>query len=267
MDAVWLNRRRPEFRNRATHRVVVDIRHDQFRPGIVQMSRQGMARRTQPLRWEPSEEMAKDFRFKVYGLAPKSAADFAFLLHGFHFLAKDGTMAIILPHGVLFRGGAEKKIRTKLLKDGNIDTVIGLPAKLFYSTGIPVCILVLKKCKRTDDVLFINAAEHYQPGKRQNTLLQEHINKIVETYQHRKEEDRYSRVVSLDEIEKEHDFNLNISRYVSTAEPEEEVDLVSVHKHLSDLQTQISSAAATHNRYLKELGITPLPLGFEKATD
>ncbi|WCR12719.1 N-6 DNA methylase [Paracoccus seriniphilus] len=118
-----------------------------------------------------------------------------------------------------------------------------------------------------DDVLFINAAEHYQPGKRQNTLLQEHINKIVETYQHRKEEDRYSQVVSLDEIEKEHDFNLNISRYVSTAEPEEEVDLVSVHKHLSDLQTQISSAAATHNRYLKELGITPLPLGFEKATD
>ncbi len=95
-------------------------------------------------KWNPSEEMAKDFRFKDYGLAPRSAADFAFLLHGFHFLAKDGAMAIILPHGVLFRGGAEKKIRTKLLKDGNIDTVIGLPPKLFYSTGIPVCILVLK---------------------------------------------------------------------------------------------------------------------------
>lgn len=219
------------------------------------------------LYWEPTEEMAKDFRFMDYGLAPKSAADFAFLLHGFHFLAKDGTMAIILPHGVLFRGGVEKKIRTKLLKDGNIDTVIGLPAKLFYSTGIPVCILVLKKCKRTDDVLFINAAEHYQPGKRQNTLLPEHIAKIVETYQHRREEDRYSRVVTLDEIEKEHDFNLNISRYVSTAEPEEEVDLASVHKRLSDLQAQISSAAETHNRYLRELGIPPLPLGFENASD
>jgi type I restriction enzyme M protein len=219
------------------------------------------------LRWEPTEEKAKDFRFKDYGLAPKSAADFAFLLHGLHFLAKDGTMAIILPHGVLFRGGAEKKIRTKLLKDGNIDTIIGLPAKLFYSTGIPVCILVLKKCKRTDDVLFINAAEHYHQGKRQNTLLPEHIEKIVQTYQHREEEDRYSRVVSLDEIEKEHDFNLNISRYVSTAEPEEEVDLASVHKRLSDLQAQISSAAEKHNRYLQELGITSLPHGFEKTSD
>lgn len=210
-------------------------------------------------RWTPTEEMAKDFRFKDYGLAPKSAADFAFLLHGFHFLAKDGTMAIILPHGVLFRGGAEKKIRTKLLKDGNIDTVIGLPAKLFYSTGIPVCILVLKKCKRTDDVLFINAAEHYQPGKRQNALLPEHIDKIVETYKHRKEEDRYSRVVSLQEIEEEHDFNLNISRYVSTAEPEEEVDLAAVHQRLDDLRKQVRSAARRHNGYLEELGVPTLP--------
>jgi len=99
-------------------------------------------------RWEPTEAMGQDFRFKSYGLAPKSAADFAFLLHGFHFLSKEGTMAIILPHGVLFRGGTEERIRTKLLKDGNIDTVIGLPANLFFSTGIPVCILVLKKCKK-----------------------------------------------------------------------------------------------------------------------
>src|SRR5690606_17658124 len=155
------------------------------------------------------------------------------------------------PHGVLFRGGAEKAIRTKLLKDGNIDTVIGLPAKLFYSTGIPVCILVLKKCKRTDDVLFINAAEHYQPGKRQNTLLPTHIKKIVETYKRRKEEERYSRVVSLQEIEEEHDFNLNISRYVSTAEPEEEVDLFAVHQRLEDLGKQVQSAAQRHNGYLE----------------
>ena len=218
-------------------------------------------------RWNPSEEMAKDFRFKDYGLAPKSAADFAFLLHGFHFLAKDGTMAIILPHGVLFRGGAEKAIRTKLLKDGNIDTVIGLPAKLFYSTGIPVCILVLKKCKRTDDVLFINAAEHYQPGKRQNALLPEHIDKIVETYKHRKEEDRYSRVVSLQEIEEEHDFNLNISRYVSTAKPEEEVDLAAVHQRLGDLRKQVRSAAARHNGFLEELGVPTLPYEFDKGAD
>ncbi|UWQ36587.1 type I restriction-modification system subunit M [Leisingera aquaemixtae] len=218
-------------------------------------------------RWTPTEEMTKDFRFKDYGLAPKSAADFAFLLHGFHFLSKDGTMAIILPHGVLFRGGAEKKIRTKLLKDGNIDTVIGLPSKLFYSTGIPVCILVLKKCKRTDDVLFINAAEHYQPGKRQNMLLPEHIDKIVETYKHRKEEDRYSRVVSLQQIEEEHDFNLNISRYVSTAEPEEEINLAAVHRRLDDLREQVRSAAHQHNGYLKELGVPTLPYELENGSD
>jgi type I restriction enzyme M protein len=218
-------------------------------------------------RWNPTEEMEKNFRFRDYGLAPKSAADFAFLLHGFHFLAKDGTMAIILPHGVLFRGGAEKSIRTKLLKDGNIDTVIGLPAKLFYSTGIPVCILVLKKCKRTDDVLFINTAEHYQPGKRQNTLLPEHIGKIVETYKYRNEEDRYSRVVSLEEIERKHDFNLNISRYVSTAGAEQEVDLAVVHGQLGALQEKIQSAAKTHNGYLEELGLPPLPLGLDARSD
>ncbi len=122
------------------------------------------------LRWEPNDTLAEDFRFKSYGLAPKSAADFAFLLHGLHFLSKEGTMAIIVPHGVLFRGGAEQRIRTKLLNDNNIDSVIGLPANLFYSTGIPVCILVLKKCKKEDDVLFINASEHFNKGKRQNSL-------------------------------------------------------------------------------------------------
>jgi type I restriction enzyme M protein len=144
------------------------------------------------LRWEPTDTLAEDFRFKSYGLAPKSAADFAFLLHGFHFLGKEGTMAIILPHGVLFRGGAEERIRTKLLKDNHIDTVIGLPSNLFYSTGIPVSILVLKKCKKHDDVLFINASEHYEKGKRQNTLRDSDdidqpndIRKIVETYRFR----------------------------------------------------------------------------------
>jgi type I restriction enzyme M protein len=161
------------------------------------------------LRWEPTEAMGDDVRFKNYGLAPKSAADFAFLLHGFHFLKDEGVMAIILPHGVLFRGGAEERIRTKLLKDGHIDTVIGLPANLFYSTGIPVCILVLKKCKKPDDVLFINAAEHFVKGKRQNQLgdgkneTPDHIGKIVSTYQFRTEEDRYSKRVSLERIAEE----------------------------------------------------------------
>ena len=126
-------------------------------------------------------------------------------------------MAIVLPHGVLFRGGAEAKIRRKLLGDGHIDTVIGLPANLFYSTGIPVCILILKKCKKPDDVLFINASEHFDKGKRQNSLSDEHIEKIVETYQQRPESiARYARRVRMDEIQT-NDFNLNISRYVSTA--------------------------------------------------
>ncbi|MFV0476359.1 MAG: N-6 DNA methylase, partial [Parahaliea sp.] len=206
---------------------------------------------------QPNEALGEDFRFKSYGLAPKSAADFAFLLHGFHFLGDEGTMAIILPHGVLFRGGVESRIRTKLLKDGHIDTVIGLPANLFFSTGIPVCILVLKKCKKPDDVLFINAAEHFEKGKRQNTLRPQDIDKIVATYQHRKTEERYARCVSMEEIEK-NDFNLNISRYVSTAEPEPDIDLADVHSRLVDIDKRIGEAAKIHNCYLKQLELPPV---------
>ena len=209
-------------------------------------------------RWEPTDALGEDVRFKNYGLAPKSAADFAFLLHGFHFLKQDGVMAIILPHGVLFRGGAEAKIRTKLLKDGHIDTVIGLPPNLFYSTGIPVCILVLKKCKKPDDVLFINAAEHFEKGKRQNQLSEKHINKIVDTYQFRREEERYSLRVSMDRIEKE-DYNLNISRYVSTAVADKEIDLAEVHKDLVLIEEDIRKAKEKHNAFLKELGLPLLP--------
>ncbi len=206
------------------------------------------------LRWEPTEAMGTDFRFKDYGLAPKSAADYAFLLHGFHFLAKEGTMAIILPHGVLFRGGAEERIRTKLLKDGNIDTVIGLPANLFYSTGIPVCILILKKCKKPDDVLFINASEQYQKGKRQNVLLEEHLEKIIATYTHRTTEDKYSRAVPMSEIEA-NEYNLNISRYVNTTTAEAEINLLEVHTKIKTLEAQAKSATDEHNKFLAELGL------------
>ena len=209
-------------------------------------------------RWEINDAMADDVRFKSYGLAPKSAADFAFLLHGFNYLKQEGTMAIILPHGVLFRGGAEEKIRKKLLKDGNIDTVIGLPGNLFYSTGIPVCILVLKKCKNTDDVLFINSSEHFEKGKRQNQLSPEHIKKIVETYQFRKEEERYSRRVSMSEIVS-HEYNLNISRYISTAKAEEEIDLLEVNKELVSIEEKITLATKKHNEFLQELGLPILP--------
>jgi type I restriction enzyme M protein len=209
-------------------------------------------------RWEPGEAMAQDMRFKNHGVAPKSAADFAFLLHGLHYLKDDGVMAIILPHGVLFRGGKEADIRTKLLTDGHIDTVIGLPANLFYSTGIPVCILVLKKCKKPDDVLFINAAEHFTKGKRQNQLSDKDIERIVSTYRDRAEQERYSRRVPMREII-DNGYNLNISRYVSTAESEEEIDLKAVHAELVDIDKAVAEAKQRHNAFLKELGLPALP--------
>jgi type I restriction enzyme M protein len=211
-------------------------------------------------RWDPTDAMGDDVRFKNYGLAPKSAADFAFLLHGFHFLKEQGVMAIILPHGVLFRGGAEERIRTKLLKDGHIDTVIGLPANLFYSTGIPVCILVLKKCKKPDDVLFINASgpEHFVKGKRQNQLTEAHIAKIIDTYQFRKEEARYSKRISMERIAEEA-YNLNISRYISTAVSESEIDLAVTHGELLESEKAVQSATKKHNEFLKELGLPLLP--------
>jgi len=215
------------------------------------------------LKWDASEAMAEDFRFRGYGLAPKSAADFAFLLHGFHYLSRQGTMAIILPHGVLFRGGAEERIRKKLVKDNNIDAIIGLPSNLFYSTGIPVCIIVLKKCKKQDDVLIINASEHYGKGKRQNFLrdIKNHgvddVQKIVDTFRDRLEEDRYSRRVSLEEIAK-NDYNLNITRYVSTSEAEKQIDLKEVNKKLNGpngINSRIRAATNLHNSFLRELGL------------
>ncbi len=167
-------------------------------------------------------------------------------------------MAIILPHGVLFRGGKEADIRTKLLTDGHVDTVIGLPANLFYSTGIPVCIVVLKKCKKPDDVLFINAADHFVKGKRQNQLTEEHIARIVSTYRNRGEHERYSRRVAMKEIV-ENDYNLNISRYISTAEAEKDIDLRAVHADLEAIALTIDEAKKRHNAFLAELGLAPLP--------
>lgn len=206
------------------------------------------------LKWDPDDETSNDPRFSNYGVAPKSAADFAFLLHGFHYLSGSGTMAIILPHGVLFRGGAEAKIREKLLHDDNIDCIIGLPSNLFYSTGIPVCIIVLKKCRKSSDVLFINAAEQYGKGKKQNVLEDKHINKIVETYRYRTEEERFSRRVSLKEI-KENDYNLNITRYVSLAQEEVQIDLKANHDTLKEIEDKIKDSKEKLNMFLKELGL------------
>lgn len=208
-------------------------------------------------KWDRADEL-EDFRFSNYGLAPRSAADFAFLLHGLHYLKDDGTMAIIMPHGVLFRGGAEGKIRQKLLTDRNIDAVIGLPANLFYSTGIPVCIIVLKKCCPSDDILFINASgiEHFEKMKRQNRLRKKDIDLIIATYRHRKEEPRYSRRVSLNEIQS-NDYNLNIARYVDMSVAEEMIDLETTAQQLNELAHKIEVAQFDFNQYLVELELTP----------
>lgn len=208
------------------------------------------------LRWDPKEETAKDFRFNGFGLAPKSAADFAFLLHGLNYLNENGTMAIILPHGVLFRGGKEEVIRKELIKKDYIDAIIGLPANLFYSTGIPVCIIVLKKCRKNDKILFINASseEHYEKGKRQNYLRPDDVTDIVDAYKSRQTISRYSREVSLSEI-KENGYNLNITRYVNLSKDEEKIDLAEVHKRLEEIEKDIIKARDEHNAFLAELGL------------
>ncbi len=208
--------------------------------------------------WNPNASMREDMRFKNYGLAPKSFADYSFLLHGYHYLKEDGVMAIILPHGTLFRKGPEAKIRRKLVDDGSIDTIIGLPEKLFYSTGIPVCVLVLKKCRTANDILFINAAEHYEKGKRQNHLSKSHIGKIITTYRDRPPSvERFARSVMMDEIIA-NDYNLNIARYVSLTEPEAEIDLADTHKQLMETERQIHESTKKHDTFLQELGLPQL---------
>ena len=211
------------------------------------------------LRWDPKEETAKDFRFNGFGVAPKSAADFAFLLHGLHFLCDGGTMAIILPHGVLFRGGKEETIRKELIHKDSIDAIIGLPANLFYSTGIPVCIIVLKKCRKNDKILFINASseEHYEKGKRQNYLREEDVDDIIKAYKSRATISRYAREVSLKEI-KENGYNLNITRYVNLSKDEEIIDLKKVSEQLDEIEKEIIKARDLHNTFLEELGLPKL---------
>ncbi len=209
------------------------------------------------LNWDHASGVKDDFRFAGYGIAPRSTADFAFLLHGFHFLRNSGTMAIILPHGVLFRGGEEGNIRKKLIDDGNIDAIIGLPSNLFYSTGIPVCIIVLKKCKKEDDILFINADKYFRKDKNRNKLDESHIKKIVDTYRERKEESNYSKRVSKEIIAK-NEYNLNISRYVSTAVEDKIVNLDKVKEDLDKIESAIIETKVKVNSFLKELDLPEL---------
>jgi type I restriction enzyme M protein len=205
--------------------------------------------------WDSDTKFLEDERFSAYGrLAPASKADYAFVQHMIHHLDDNGTMAVVLPHGVLFRGAAEEVIRTYLIKDKNyLDAVIGLPANIFFGTSIPTTILVFKKCKTDTNVLFIDASNDYKKEKNQNVLHPEHIEKILDTYQERLAIDKYSHVASLDEI-KSNDFNLNIPRYVDTFEEEEQVDLVEVRSKLVDVDQEIENITTEINEYLKELG-------------
>jgi type I restriction enzyme M protein len=208
--------------------------------------------------WSANPLHMNDDRFSQYGkLAPKSKADFAFVQHMIHHLDDNGTMAIVLPHGVLFRGAAEGHIRKYLIEDRNyLDAVVGLPANIFYGTSIPTCILVFKKCREdSDNVLFIDASNHFEKAKNQNYLRSEDIDKIITTFRDRKVEDKYSHLATIDEI-KENDYNLNIPRYVDTFEEEEPVDLDEVSKELKQLEKSMKTTDDTIANFCRELNIS-----------
>lgn len=207
-------------------------------------------------KWSADKGFLNDPRFSDYGvLAPKSKADYAFLLHGLYHLKSTGTMGIVLPHGVLFRGAAEGKIRQKLLEKGYIYAVIGLPAGIFYSTGIPTIIMVLKKDRPGRDVLFIDGSKEFVKGKPQNTLTDANIERLYNAYKDRKDEEKFCHVATFEEIQ-ENDFNLNIPRYVDTFEPEPEVDLGELNKEMAETNEQIKANEKELLAMLKELTTT-----------
>lgn len=210
------------------------------------------------VKWDSPASLLDDERFSVYGkLAPKSAADFAFVQTMIHHMADDGRIAVLLPHGVLFRGGAEETIRKYIIENLNyLDAVIGLPAGMFQGTGIPVCLLVLKKERNgnSDNICFIDASKHFTSGKAMNYITDEDIDRIINAYQERKDIDKFCHVAKMAEI-KENDYNLNIPRYVDTFEPEPEVDINQVIKDIHKVDKEITSATEEVNKYLKELGL------------
>lgn len=206
-------------------------------------------------KWDNNETKLKDPRFSEYGkLAPASKADFAFILHSIYHLNNTGTMAIVLPHGVLFRGAAEGKIREALIGKNYLDTVIGLPSNLFYGTSIPTTILVFKKNRDNRDVLFVDASNEFEKGKNQNNLSDENIDKIVDTYKLRQNIDKYAHIASIEEI-KENDYNLNIPRYVDTFEEEEPIDFDEINRLLEQDNAEIEKLEKKINEQLKILGV------------
>lgn len=207
--------------------------------------------------WSADPRFLEDERFSAYGkLAPKSKADFAFIQHMIYQLSDNGTMAVVLPHGVLFRGASEGTIREYIIKEKNyLDAVIGLPANIFFGTSIPTCILVFKKCRENEEnILFIDASKDFEPGKNQNRLRDEDVDKIIKTYKDREEIEKYSHIAPLSEII-ENDYNLNIPRYVDTFEEEEEIDIKAVQRDLKEIDKQIAEVDRELNVYLKELGL------------
>lgn len=208
-------------------------------------------------KWSANQLFMSDDRFSQYGkLAPKSKADFAFVQHMVYHLAENGQMAVVLPHGALFRGSAEGHIREYLIKEKNyLDAVIGLPANIFYGTSIPTCIMVYKKCRENpDDILFIDASEHYDKVKTQNVLTQANIDKIITTYRERKTEDKYSYVAPLSEVA-ENEYNLNIPRYVDAFEEEEPVDIEALATEIQDLDADLQETDELIASFCKELNI------------
>ena len=207
-------------------------------------------------KWSAAAGFLQDERFSEYGvLAPKSKADYAFLLHGLYHLKNNGTMAIVLPHGVLFRGAAEGKIREKLLRAGNIYAVIGLPANLFYNTSIPTCIIVLKKHRDGRDVLFIDASKKFNKGKKQNEMLDEHIDDVMNLYTKRETVEKEAFLASFEDIEK-NDFNLNIPRYVDTFEEEEPIDLNALLTDMKKTDEEIEKVEGEFLSLMKQLTST-----------
>lgn len=207
--------------------------------------------------WSAANKFNNDDRFSAAGvLAPQSKADYAFILHMIYHLNDSGTMACVAPHGVLFRGSSEGKIRQFLIEKKNyIDAIIGLPSNIFYGTSIPTCILVMKKCRKEDDtILFIDASKEFEKVKTQNKLRKDHIEKIIETYRTRSEIEKYSHCATLQEI-KDNDYNLNIPRYVDTFEEEEEIDIHAVMHEIKDLEAKRADLDKEIEVYLRELGL------------
>jgi type I restriction enzyme M protein len=205
-------------------------------------------------KWGADEAENDPYKRFVYGIPPKSKGDYAFVEHMVASANENGTVAVVLPHGVLFRGASEGKIRKGLIDDNYLDAVVGLPQNLFFGTGIPACILVFKKNKLTNDVIFIDASKEFESGKNQNVLRDLDIEKIVETYKNRQDIEKYSHVASLEEI-KENDYNLNIPRYVDTFEEEEPVDLNQVKADISKIEGELKDIQKEMDKYLDELGL------------